>query len=252
VLLLLLVAAPEPAPRPLKQLPLRIASQLTHVSAARELVDGRVIITDARRPAVWLLDPATGTLTTLGAAGGGPDRYAKPGGLYAGPDGSTLLLDRGQTRVFTISPGGALRASRSIARRGVTGSSDRDLDLQRVDTRGFAYFVDIHADESGPGVQRYAPLVRFDAEAQKAGRESGKDRRPAACTGRRHSPRASPRQRALADRRLAVLGHKSHYPDAGRKADRGGVGGLTLSVTARADPAETGWVAHRTPGGTTP
>jgi sugar lactone lactonase YvrE len=159
-----IAAATEPPPRPLKAAPLKIATPLTHVSAARELPDGRVVITNGKQPSVLLLDPGTGLTTPLGAPGGGPDRYAKPGGLYAGPAGATLLLDRGQARIFTISPGGALEGSRSIAQRGVTSSSDVDRDLQQVDAGGLVYFVDRHrtADEA----PTESTLVRFDPAAQ--------------------------------------------------------------------------------------
>ena len=157
----------EPPARALTPLPIRVGAALTHVSAAREIPDGRLLITNAKAPSVLLLDLAKGSVMPVGAAGGGPDRYATPGGLYAGPDGATLLLDRGQTQVFTISARGELQGSRSIARQGVTTSSSADIDRQRLDAKGFAYFVDFHR----PGATLGSPestLVRFDATTQKA------------------------------------------------------------------------------------
>jgi len=154
--------AAEPAPRPLPRAPLRIDSPLTHVSAARELADGRVLITNAKEPALLVLDPSTGTLARLGEAGAGGLRYAQPGGLYAGPQGSTLLLDRGQS-VITISAGGELQDSRSVAVRGRRSASDADVDHQRPDARGFVYFV----DGRGGVVGREATLVRFDPDTAK-------------------------------------------------------------------------------------
>jgi hypothetical protein len=158
------VAVPEPKPRLLKPVPLEISAPLQYVSAARELPDGRIIVTNARQSTVLILDPRTGTATPIGQAGGGPDRYAKPGGLYAGPDGATLLFDRGQTRVFTISPRGELQGSRSVARRGVRTSAD-DFDLQRVDAAGRVYF----SERSGGSLadsKHEAVLMRLDAESQ--------------------------------------------------------------------------------------
>jgi hypothetical protein len=157
----------EPAPRPLKPLPIRVDTPLAHISAAREIPDGRVLISNAKGPTVLLLDPVKGTLTAVGAAGGGADRYASPGGLYAGPGGATLLLDRAQTRVFTITSTGELNGSRSIARRGVTSSSDADVDRQRIDAKGLAYFIDLHRPGESLGAKQ-STLVRFDADAQSS------------------------------------------------------------------------------------
>ena len=134
--------AGEPPPRALAAVALEVGAPLTHVSSVRELADGRLLLSNARGPALLVLDPASGTLTPIGAAGGGPDRYARPGGLYAGPNGTTLMIDRGQTRAFTITANAALGASRSIARKGFSTSSDADVDLQRLDAAGFVYFPD--------------------------------------------------------------------------------------------------------------
>jgi hypothetical protein len=155
------VAALEPQPRLLKPVPLTIGTTLEYVTAARELPDGRIIVTNARQSTVLMLGPRTGTATPIGQAGGGPDRYAKPGGLYAGPDGATLLFDRGQTRVFTISSRGELQGSRSTARRGVRTSFD-DVDQQRVDAAGLAYF----SETRSLGTMREAVLMRLHAETQ--------------------------------------------------------------------------------------
>ena len=157
----------EPPARPLKPLPLRVDTQFAHISAAHEIPDGRVLISNAKGPTLLLLDPVTGSVTPVGAAGGGADRYASPGGLYAGSGGTTLLLDRAQARVFTISRTGELTGSRSIARRGVTSSSDADVDQQRIDANGLAYFVDLHRPGESLGAKE-STLVRFEANAQKS------------------------------------------------------------------------------------
>jgi hypothetical protein len=151
-----------------KQIPLKVATPLTHVSAARELADGRIVVTNQSPPSVLLIDPATGGTSPLGEAGGGENRYARPGGLYGGPGGATLLIDRGQTRVFTITANGQLQGSRSIARRDVSSASDADRDLQQVDARGLVYFEDRQNRFSALAVaSRDVPLMRFDAVAQK-------------------------------------------------------------------------------------
>lgn len=164
----LAVPGAEPAPRKPLRVPLKITSPLIHVSAARELPDGRVLITDAKTPALLVLDPRTGATSPLGSLGPGPDQWITPGGLYAGPDGTTLLLDRGQTRTTTISPAGALQGTRSIAEHGTSSSSSADIDLQRLDARGFAYFLNpLHGRAVGAGVAREATLLRFEPVSQK-------------------------------------------------------------------------------------
>jgi hypothetical protein len=146
-----------------------MATPLTHVSAAHELPDGRVVVTNARQPSVLIIDPVKGTVTPLGTAGGGRERYAKPGGLYAGPGGTTLLVDRAQTQVFTIARDGTLQPARSIARKGVSESSDADQDLQRLDARGFTYFVDRASPRDMlAGPPKESTLVRFNPESQAA------------------------------------------------------------------------------------
>lgn len=174
ILLAALVAlglpAADQAARPLAPLPLRVESPLPNVSAARELPDGRVLVTDFRLPAVYLLTPATGGLQRLGSAGVGPNQYVQPGGLYGGPDGTTLLLDRSQARVLVVSPAGEFVRAYSIAVKGTSSSSDRDQDRQRLDAHGLAYFT----DDSGLARARYTnqaadtvDLLRFDAATQK-------------------------------------------------------------------------------------
>lgn len=158
----------EPVPRALTPAPIRIDAPLAHVSSVRELSGGRLLVTNANGPTLLLLDPASGSLSPVGAAGGGAKRYARPGGLYAGPDGTTLMVDRGQTRAFRISAAGAIEGSRPIARKGHSASSDADVDLQRLDAAGFVYMLDRGARPTlmaseGPAE---ATILRLDAEKQ--------------------------------------------------------------------------------------
>jgi streptogramin lyase len=166
-LVTLVLPLAEPAPRRPQQISLKINVPLTGVTAARELPDGRVLLTDAAAPAVLLLDPHSGQVTALGSIGPGPQQYVKPGGLYGGPAGTTLLLDRGQTRVMTISAEGQFTGTSSIAEHGSSSSSD-SVDLYRVDGRGFAYFLDNLFGRVTPGsTRREATIIRFEPVAQK-------------------------------------------------------------------------------------
>lgn len=159
----------EPAPRRLTAVPVKVSAELATVSGARELKDGRILISDAKRAAVYLIDPRTGTTQQIGSAGGGETQYAQPGGFYAGIADTIYLLDRGQARVSVISPSGAIVGTRSIRRKGFSGSSDADLDLQQVDSRALSYFTDrgfrLNAAVGATAVDS-TPLVRFDASRQ--------------------------------------------------------------------------------------
>jgi hypothetical protein len=163
-------AAQEPAPRRLTQLPMQLSAEFTTISGARELRDGRVLLSDAKRAAVFLVDPKTGTESQVGSAGGGDTQYAQPGGFYSGLADTVYLLDRGQARYLVLTPSGAIVASRSIKRKGVTSSSDLDQDLQQVDARGLSYFVNrggLLAALTGNAIASDSTaLVRFDATRQ--------------------------------------------------------------------------------------
>lgn len=157
-------AAPEPVPRPARPLPLRIDPAVAHVSAVRELPDGRLLVSDASKPALYLADTAAGTAAILGSAGLGDTQYVQPGGFYAGPNGTILLLDRGQKRVLTIAADGRIIGSSSIAVHGTQSSSTRDVDYEQPDASGHAYFLE-HAHAIGGGATK-TRLLRFDPVAQ--------------------------------------------------------------------------------------
>lgn len=166
------LSAAEPAPRALSAAPIKMASPLAHISAAQELASGKILISDARTPLVALLDPATGALTAVGAAGAGADHYAQPGGFYGGPNGNTLLLDRSEPRALVIGPDARIMSSYSVAQRGVSGSSDADIDRVHLDARGFVYLVDRNAAmiarmrSGNSGTDRSADIVRLDPVQQ--------------------------------------------------------------------------------------
>jgi hypothetical protein len=170
VALVLPAAASEPPPRPAVPMPFRVASPLPHVSAACELGDGRVLVSDMRTPAVWLVDSSTGARTALGASGVGPEQWIQPGGCYGGPDGTLLLLDRAQARVMVVDAAGRFARTYSIAVRGTQMASDADTDLQRLDAAGLAYFPDRSAafarGARGESLTSI-PLLRFDPARQQ-------------------------------------------------------------------------------------
>ena len=164
----LLIAHQEPEPRSLKGTRIHIAEPIAHISSARELRDGRVLLTNAQKPAgVYLLDPASGAAIRIGGIGADQGQYVQPGGIYTGSSDSLLIVDRALTRVVAVSPLGVLGAARSIAVRGTSGSWDADIDQQRVDARGFTYFAQRPNMRPGASIVDSAALVRFEPVSQR-------------------------------------------------------------------------------------
>jgi hypothetical protein len=161
-------ASEPPARRP-AAVPVTVAAPFPHISAARQLSDGRILVTDARTPALAILDPKTGRATRVGSAGAGDGQYVQPGGIYAGADGASLVLDRGLQRALVIDAKGDIARTYSIAKRGTSSAADDDLDLQRLDAGGKVYFEDLDArvrDRLAGGAATGMPVMRFDPAAQ--------------------------------------------------------------------------------------
>jgi hypothetical protein len=127
--------------------------------------NGSLLVTDAKKPAIYRIDPKTGNATLIGSVGADSSQYVQPGGFYSGRGDTTFVLDRGQARVSLLSSTGAILGIRSIRRVGYSGSSSADVDYQRVDARGLAYFTDRGvrlAAKLGGSATDSIPLIRFD------------------------------------------------------------------------------------------
>jgi hypothetical protein len=147
----------EPAPRKLAVPVATYDGDLASINSARELPDGRVLLSDYREPAIRVIDLRAGTATTLGRKGSGPNEYQKPGGTYAVGD-STLILDNCQPRALMVDPSGRIVDTRSVAIPGSSSCSDAEYDRQRLDRAGRLYFEAIQF-----GVrQDSTSLVRWD------------------------------------------------------------------------------------------
>jgi sugar lactone lactonase YvrE len=161
----------EPAPHGLGAPIARFDGDLSSISGVRELPDGRLLLSDFREPALHLVDLRTGASTRIGREGTGPNEYQQPGGIYPGRGDTSLVLDRSQWRVLLVTGVGRIAGMRSVALQGTTGSSSADVDRQRLDASGSAYFVDpgsMFARLRGAGSSDSAALWRFDAERQRA------------------------------------------------------------------------------------
>ena len=77
---------------------------LSVVQTVREMPDGRVLVADPLGQVLLLVDLDGGTADTLGTVGEGPDEYQQPDAVWPLPDGKTLLVDLGNTRLTELSP----------------------------------------------------------------------------------------------------------------------------------------------------
>ena len=77
---------------------------LSVVQTVREMPDGRVLVADPLGQVLLLVDMDAGVADTLGAVGEGPDEYRQPDAVWPLPDGKTLLVDLGNTRLTELSP----------------------------------------------------------------------------------------------------------------------------------------------------
>jgi hypothetical protein len=159
----------EPPPRTLTALPLQLTLDLAQVAAVRELANGHLLISDAGGPAIFVVDPTSNAVRKLGREGRGPNEFVRPGGIYYDMDGTTsLIVDRGQARVFVIDKNGVLTGMKSIEQRGSQRSAD-SYDPLRIDAALHTYFVDqgaIFRANGGRGGDSI-PLIRFDVAQQK-------------------------------------------------------------------------------------
>jgi len=74
------------------------------VQTVRELPDGRVLVADPLGQVVVAIDMDAGTADTIGTVGEGPDEYQQPDAVWPLPDGKTLLVDLGNSRLTELSP----------------------------------------------------------------------------------------------------------------------------------------------------
>lgn len=165
-----LFATQEPAARSPGNPTGRFDGDVTAISGVFELPDGRLLLSDFREPALYLVDLRTHTSSLIGRSGSGPNEYQQPGGIYIGTGDTILVLDRQQARVLLVTPNGRVAGMRSVAVQGTSGSSDLDVDRTRLDAVGTPHFLD---PNSAFGIRRgrpvdSVPLWRFDPVRQRA------------------------------------------------------------------------------------
>ena len=141
------------------------------VRGVRELPDGRVLVSDGLGKAVVVWD-LTGGADTIGGIGGGPAEYQLPDGLWALPDGKTLLVDLGNGRLTELGADLSFGKTMPIAQAPPGDPEPRNPQaVQRrmrqtsfvlprgVDREGRIYYQDL-----GMGMTDSVPVKRFDPE----------------------------------------------------------------------------------------
>jgi len=76
----------------------KLATDFTNIWSARELSDGRVLVSDNRERKLVVIIPGSASLTVIGRVGDGPGEYQIPTQLIAIGLDSTILIDGGTRR----------------------------------------------------------------------------------------------------------------------------------------------------------
>ena len=93
--------APASAPAALVE-QAKSTMSLGRISGARELRDGRLLISDAQAQLLFVLDVERQTKRQLGRTGDGPGEYRGPGAILALSGDSSLLLDNNNRKWYVL------------------------------------------------------------------------------------------------------------------------------------------------------
>lgn len=110
------------------------------VQTVREMSDGRVLVADPLGQVVLAVDMDAGTADTIGAVGEGPDEYRQPDAVWPLPDGKTLLVDLGNSRLTELSPALEFGETRPFLLGDVMQGNLTMTVPAAVDGRGDLYF----------------------------------------------------------------------------------------------------------------
>lgn len=126
------------------------------LNGARELPDGRLVVTDWAEQRLVVLDVERGSAREVGGRGGGPGEFRLPGGLLAFRGDSTILIDRGNERLAVLDAEGVIRRTLRVTLpgTGTPGGADDDGRLYYVQP-GWAIGLP-------PGSTDPRPLARWD------------------------------------------------------------------------------------------
>jgi hypothetical protein len=149
------------------------AEPFTSVRGVRELPTGKVLVSDVQDKIVQIVDFATGSGVKVGREGQGPEEYMLPMGLFAMPDGSTVLQDMGNRRFLPILADGKLGKPFSPPTPPPPTTAPRDgmvfvgagllINVRGADARGNLYFQGMAAPATeGSSGADSVPLMTWD------------------------------------------------------------------------------------------
>ena len=136
-----------------------MASEMTSVSAVRELRDGRAVVLDATSRSLFLFDFLTSRTTRISGEGAGPREYSRPSHLIALGGDSTLVYDPGNQRYLVLGPGGQPIGSIPEFEYRDERRRSHEVAVRGADERGRLYFS-LPRVLARRGDQ--TPILRFD------------------------------------------------------------------------------------------
>lgn len=172
-----LVAQQAPRTLPAPQAEFEEPFSSVGVGAIRELRDGRVIVADPRDKLVSVIDFRSGSATSIGREGSGPQEFGMPLRLYTAPGDTTLLFDPLNSRYLVIGPDAkpinTFRLEDEAARRPQGGAGftmgGLGFTARAADARGRLYGEGsaISAGPDGPVIADSVPLLRLDRRTRR-------------------------------------------------------------------------------------
>jgi hypothetical protein len=111
-----------------------LAEEFSAIRGARELADGRLLVSDYLDQRVVLVDLGRGSVVVRVSKGGGPNEARLPTRLIPVPGDSTILVDLGNNRLLLLDGQG--RAVRTIA-----AEHSGLMGLRSIDASGAMYYA---------------------------------------------------------------------------------------------------------------
>lgn len=136
------------------------AQAFSLLRGARELADGRLLVTDWLEQRIALINFAAATVADRGRLGAGPEEFRLPGSLLPFRGDSSILVDLGNGRLAVLDGDGHIRRTFSPAHPAAVSAG-------AVDARGNIYFTipGWMAEEKLAGDS--VSLMRIDAGSQR-------------------------------------------------------------------------------------
>lgn len=154
------------------------AEPFTSIRGIRELPNGKVLVSDVQDKVVQIVDFSAGSAVKVGREGQGPEEYMLPMGLFAMPDGSTVLQDMGNRRFLPILADGRLGQPFSPPTPPPPSSPPREgmvfvgagllINVRGSDARGRLYFQGMAAPATdGSSGADSVPIMTWDRTSPK-------------------------------------------------------------------------------------